>query len=305
MSGPLTRTLPGRPLAPYVGRLVRGTGDPTHRRVGDQFWRATWTPEGAALLCVQEGTETRAYAWGPGADWVLDGLPELLGLEDDAAGFEPRHPVLAEAWRTHPWLRVGRTRAVVEALVPAVIEQKVTGAEAFASYRRLVRRFGTPAPGPAGDEASVAYGLVCPPSPEVWARVASWDWLRAGVEQKRSRTAVLVARRGAALERTLGHDDPDRALQSLPGVGPWTSAEVRQRAHGDPDAWSDGDYHVPGMITRVLVGEALDNDAALEALEPYRGHRYRVQQLVMAVAPRAERHGARRSVPTHLPVRHP
>ena len=36
---------------------------------------------------------------------------------------------------------------VVQALVASIIEQKVTGKEAFAGYRRLVRRFGEPAPG--------------------------------------------------------------------------------------------------------------------------------------------------------------
>lgn len=301
--GPRVRRLPGRPLAPFLGRLVRGSGDPTHRRAPGQFWRATRTPEGPALLCCAEGRDVTAYAWGPGAEWVLDGLPALLGDEDDPGDFRPDHPALAEAWRRSPWLRVGRTRAVVEAMVPAVVEQKVTGAEAFRAQRLLVRRFGEPAPGPAGDPGSVAYGMVCPPTPEQWARVPSWEWLRAGVEQKRSQTAVLVARRAAAIERTLDAEpaDADRALRSLPGVGAWTSAEVRQRAHGDPDAWSEGDYHVPGMVTLVLLGEKLDNDAALEALEPYRGHRYRVQQLIGVVGARVERHGPRRSTPTHLP----
>lgn len=298
---PLTRTLPGRPLAPFLARLVRGAGDPTHRRLPGQFWRATRTPEGAALLCCAEGREVTAYAWGPGAAWVLDGLPALLGDDDDPGDFRPDHPALAEAWRRSPWLRVGRTRAVVEAMVPAVVEQKVTGAEAFRAQRLLIRRFGTPAPGPAQDPGSAAYGMICPPSAQEWARIPSWEWLKVGVEQKRSQVAVFAARRAAALERTLEADDPDRALRSLPGVGVWTSAEVRQRAHGDPDAWSEGDYHVPGLVTRVLLGEALDNDAALAALEPYRGHRYRVQQLIGVIGSPIERRGPRRSLPTHLP----
>ncbi|GAB3714138.1 DNA-3-methyladenine glycosylase family protein [Mariniluteicoccus flavus] len=297
----LTRTLPGRPLGPFLGRLVRGSGDPTHRRAPGQFWRATQSPDGPALLCVVEGREVEAYAWGPGAAYALETLPGLLGDDDDPGDFAPAHPLLAEAWRRHPWLRVGRTRAVVEAMVPAIVEQKVTGAEAFRAQRLLVRRFGTLAPGPAQDPGSVAYGMMCPPTAQGWARVPSWEWLKAGVEQKRSRVAVLVASRGPALERTLAAADPNAALQSIPGIGPWTSAEVRQRAHGDPDAWSDGDYHVPGHITHALVGEKLDNDAALEVLEPYRGHRYRVQQLVGLIGGGPERRGPRRSLPTHLP----
>lgn len=303
-SGPATprvRRLPGRPLGPFLFRLRRGPGDPTHRRVGSTWFRATLTPVGPALLRLDEGPETRAEAWGDGADWVLEHIPELLGDHDFPEEFLPRHALLREAVRRAPALRVGRTGAVWEAFAPAVIEQKVTGAEAFAGFRRLVRRYGSPAPGPARDPRSPAGGMVCPPSPEAWGRIPSWEWLKAGIEPARSRTIVAATRRAAALERTLGTPDADRRLQSLPGVGVWTSAEVRQRAQGDPDAWSDGDYHVPGIITFALVGEALDNDAAREILEPYRGHRYRVQQLVGQLGVRPERHGPRRTLPTHFP----
>src|SRR5215217_3789104 len=114
------------------------------------------------------------------------------------------------------------------------------------SWRLLVREFGEPAPGPTQDPSSIAYGMRLPPAPEVWRRVPSWRFLAAGVEQRRSRTLVNAAPRAAALERTLCGElrTANLALRSLPGVGPWTSAEVRQRAHGDPDAWSVGDYHV-------------------------------------------------------------
>ena len=113
----------------------------------------------------------------------------------------------------------------------------------------------------------------------------TWRFLAAGVEERRYRTLVHGAGRaaGAASGRwrwTVAA--ADRALRSLPGVGPWTSAEVRQRAHGDADAWSIGDYHVGKDITYALTGEALDDDACLEILEPYRGHRYRVQLLLIA-----------------------
>lgn len=297
-----SRCLPARPLEHFLGRLRRGAGDPTHRYRDGCWWRATHTPQGPALLAIRCTDQVRASAWGAGADWVLEQLPGLLGDTDDPQDFRPEHPLLAETWRRNPWLRVGRTELVVEALIPAVIEQKVTGAEAFRAQRLLLRRYGTPAPGPAQDPDSAAYQMRCPPTAETWARIPSWEWLRAGVEQKRSRTAVGAATRAAGLERTLTRPsaEADFALCSLPGIGPWTSAEVRQRAHGDPDAWSTGDYHVPGMITLALAGEVLDNDAAEELLEPYRGHRYRVQQLIGLAGPRQERRGPRRSLPTHL-----
>lgn len=290
-----------------VSRMRRGAGDPTHRRIAPgRWWRATRTPCGTALLgLVGEGSQVRARAYGDGAAWVLDQLPALLGAEDDASGFVPAHPVLRRVVRAQGIPVVGRTGLVLESLVPACIEQVVTGREAFAAFRMLVRRFGEPAPGPAGESSSTAHGLLVQPDAATWARVPSWQFLAAGVEGRRSRPLVLAATRAAALERTVTRagTEADRALQSLPGIGAWTSAEVRQRAHGDADAWSIGDYHVGGAITWALTGQKLDDDACLEVLEPYVGHRYRVQLLVERAGLMPPRRGPRKELPSHLPGR--
>jgi 3-methyladenine DNA glycosylase/8-oxoguanine DNA glycosylase len=112
--------------------------------------------------------------------------------------------------------------------------------------------------------------------------VPSWEWHRAGVDLSRSRAAVTAAAAAGRLER-LTEVPPDEAatrMRSLPGVGVWTAAEVAQRALGDPDAVSVGDYHVPSLVGWVLVGEPVDDDTMLELLEPYRGHRYRAVRMV-------------------------
>ena len=95
--------------------------------------------------------EVHAAAFGPGAAWALESVPALLGADDDPSGFEPRHPVLAEAHRRHQHWRFSRSGLVMEALVPAIIEQKVTGQEAFGGFRALVQRYGERAPGPGHD----------------------------------------------------------------------------------------------------------------------------------------------------------
>ena len=121
------------------------------------------------------------------------------------------------------------------------------------------------------------------PEPEVWARIPSWVWHRAGVGPDRSRTLVGATARAAALERTLElpRVEAERALRSLPGVGPWTVAEVRQRAYGDPDAVSVGDFHLAAQVVYALTGELGGDDARmLELLAPYAGHRYRVVRMV-------------------------
>ena len=292
------------PVASVLRQHRRGGGDPTYRVDGrGRVWRGIRTPEGPATLAVEarpgEG-DVLAEAWGPGAAWALEAVPSLLGADDDWTGFEPRHPVLAEAWRRHPHARLGRSGLVMEALVPAIIEQKVTGQEAFAGFRMLVHRFGERAPGPGAD-----LRLWVQPTPEVLRTIPSWEWLRLHVDPARSRTLVTVARVADAVERTatLAPEEAERRLRSLPGVGVWTSAEVRQRAFGDPDAVSFGDYHVAKDVGWALTGAPFDDDQLAEFLEPWRPHRGRVPTLVGMAGLRRPRHGARMAPRTHLPAK--
>ena len=285
-----------------VSILRRGAGDPTFRYDDDgSLWRGVRTPEGPATLRLrQPGDGTvHAAAWGDGADWVLDSVPVMLGAGDDASGFVAHHPVVAELHRRHANWRIARTGLVLEALVPAIIEQKVTGQEAFAGFRMLVHRFGERAPGPGADRR-----LWVQPSPAALRTIPSWDWLRMHIDPARSRAVVTAARVAASLERTVGlpGEEVDRRLRSLPGVGVWTSAEVRFRAHGDSDAVSFGDYHVAKNVGWALTGEALDDDGLAELLEPYRPHRYRVQRLVELAGAHRQRRGPRMAPRRHLPT---
>ena len=283
--------------------LRHGRGDPTYRLdPGGAHWRGVLTPVGPGTLRVTTDAATgsvSAQAWGPGAGWLLDALPRMLGADDDPAGFRPAHPVVQDLWRRHPHLRIGATGLVLESLVPAIIEQKVTGQEAFAAFRRLVQRYGDPAPGPSAD-----LRLLVQPGPERLRAVPSWEWLRLPVDGARSRPIQHAARLAAALERA-GRATPaefDRRIRSLPGIGVWTSAETRARALGDADAVSFGDYHVARDIGWALVGVELDDDGLAELLEPYAGHRLRVQRLVERAGLHRPRRGPRMAPRRHLPV---
>ena len=103
------------------------------------------------------------------------------------------------------------------------------------------------------------------PPPETWARIPSWEWHKAGVEGVRARTIVTAAAVAARLERILDLDpaEADRRLISIPGIGPWTSAEIRQRAMGDPDAVSVGDYHLPRAVGWTLARRITDDEGML------------------------------------------
>ncbi len=280
-----------------LGVHRRGGADPAFRVAADgSIWRTALTPEGPGTIRVTAArpapgtagpgpadrghavTVVRGTAWGPGASWLLRTLPAAVGADDDPAGFDPVHPVLSQLARRHQGLRIGRTGLVLEALVPAVLEQKVTGVEAHRAWRRLLLKYGLPAPGP------VPRGMrVCPP-PLTWRRIPSWEWHRAGVEAVRARTIIGACHVAGRLEEITAMIPAaaDRRLQSLPGVGPWTSAEIRQRACGDPDAISVGDLHLPGQVGWALAGRVVDDAGMLELLAPYRGHRHRAASLVVA-----------------------
>ena len=289
-------------MGQVLGILRRGAGDPTYRLDADgTIWRGIRTPEGPATLRLSSRPydgEVHAAAWGDGADWVLDAVPAMLGADDDPTGFDPSHPVLAEAWRRNPHWRLTRTGLVMEALVPAIIEQRVTGQEAFGGFRALVHRFGERAPGP-GVERSVWVQ----PTPEQIRMIPSWEWLRLHIDPARSKAVVRAAQVASSLERTVGlpADEVDRRLRTLPGIGVWTSAEVRFRAHGDADAVSFFDYHIAKDVGWALTGAPVD-DAVLETLlEPYRPHRHRVQRLVELAGHRRPRRGPRMAPRRHLP----
>lgn len=288
------------PVAAIWSTWRRGDGDPTYRvDEAGRHWRALHTPAGPATLRVLARPSTgtvEAAAWGEGAAWALEHLPALLGAEDDPAGFDPRHEVLARAWHVHRHWRVGRGGSVWQALLPAVIEQKVTGQEAFTAQRRLAQRFGTPAPGPGAD-----LGLRLQPTAAEVRRIPSWEWLRLPVDSARSSTLLRAARVASGLERTLTAPDADARLRTVPGLSTWTSAEIRQRAHGDPDAVSLGDHHVARSIGWALIGEQTDDDAVAALLEPYAGHRYRVQRLLELAGVRHPQHGPRMAPRSHLP----
>ncbi len=278
----------------------RGGGDPAYRvDSAGAVWRTSLTPDGPATLRVvsrqasaSPGSLVTGQAWGPGAGWLLARLPAQLGADDDRAGFAAQDPVVRELARRHDDLRVGRSGRLFEALVPAVLEQKVVGREAHRAWRYLLGKFGEPAPGPAPD-----FMRVCPP-PRVWARVPSWDWHRAGVEGVRARTIITAAEVAGRLEQTLelGTAEADRRLRSLPGIGMWTSAEIRQRASGDPDAVSVGDYNLPRAVGWTLAGRITDDAGMLELLAPYAGHRYRVTRLIELGGSHPPRRGPRMSV---------
>ncbi|MFE6223245.1 MULTISPECIES: DNA-3-methyladenine glycosylase [unclassified Streptomyces] len=275
----------GEPAVPpdlglVLGPLRRGPYDPTFRVTPDgSVWRASRTPQGPGTVRVRvSGGEVTADTWGPGAAWLDERLPALLGAEDDPAAFVPRHKLVLAVHRRRPGLRLTRTGLVLESLIPSVLEQKVTTTEAYGSWRTLVRRYGEPAPGPVPD------GLYVMPDARTWARIPSWEWHRANVDGKRAATVVRAAQVAPRLEEAALMEPAEarRRLELIPGIGPWTSAETVQRSNGAPDEVTTGDLHLPGIVGWALAGDRTADDAAmLELLAPYAGQRHRAARLIL------------------------
>ncbi|WP_024877774.1 DNA-3-methyladenine glycosylase family protein [Saccharomonospora piscinae] len=285
--------------------LRRGRGDPCLRHDdGGRTWLAANTAEGAGTLVfrvVPRDGSVEARAWGGGARSLLDGLPALLGDADGgadgadsaaSAAFVAHHDAVARARRRNPLLRLTACGRVWDVLVPAVLEQKVTSTEARRSWRELCRWFGEPAPGPA---VAASAGLRVPPTPSAVRSLTEWQWHRVGVDLRRRTTLVAAARVAHRLEDavTLGGERGRALLRTVPGIGVWTAAEIAQRAWGDPDAVSFGDFHVPSLVGYALEGRPLDDEGMARVLAPYAPQRQRVVRYLEAAGHTRPRFGPR------------
>jgi 3-methyladenine DNA glycosylase/8-oxoguanine DNA glycosylase len=263
-------------LARTLGPLRRGPYDPTCRTEAGSWWRATRTPGGPATLRLRarsDGT-IEVAAWGPGATHAIEAAPALCGLRDDPAAFQA-DGLVGELHRLNPGLRLCRTGAIFEALAPYVVEQRVSGLEAYRSWRRLVKGLSDQAPGPAD--------LWLPPDPKRIAAEPYTAFHDFEIEAGRANTIRRAAARATGLERFAERTPAEatRALLSLPGIGIWTAAMVTAVALGDVDAVPIGDYGIPGMVGHVLADERDADDARmLELLEPFRPQRGRAIRLI-------------------------
>ncbi|MCL2595461.1 MAG: DNA-3-methyladenine glycosylase 2 family protein [Promicromonosporaceae bacterium] len=290
-----------RPLQAWrtLSQVRHGPKDPTFRWLSNaEVWRTSLLSSGPVTQQILQDGPNAAIVnlWGEGAAEAAETIPTLLGEYDDATGFTPPERV-RETARRAAGMRMPRTGRVLESLIPAILEQRVQADAAHLSWRRLVKKFGTPAPGPTPT------GLMVFPSPQVWAAIPSWEWHLADVDAARARTAVACARLATRLETaaTLSSPEAQALLQKVPGIGPWTSAEVVQNVHGDADAVSLGDYNLPNVVGWVLARERTDEAGMLRLLAPYAPHRYRLIRVIRSheATHESSRRGARMPLEDH------
>jgi 3-methyladenine DNA glycosylase/8-oxoguanine DNA glycosylase len=200
----------------------------------------------------------------------------IAGVDDDPTDFlrsVARHPVLGKLVKRGADPRMTRTPTVFEAFVFSVLGQLVTSWEAREAYVRL---------GWLAGERIEGTKLKTAPTPAGLRSVPMWKLHAVGVGSRRAATLRGGALRGDAIERLKGVDPAVAVekLQSLRGVGPWTANGVARSALGWSDAVPVGDLHAKTFVTLALSGEAGDDAAMVEVLEPFRPHRARVVQLL-------------------------
>ncbi|WP_411731953.1 DNA-3-methyladenine glycosylase family protein [Paeniglutamicibacter sp.] len=303
-----------KPHGPYslrqsLGILQRGAGDPATRVRETGAWLCFHTPAGPVTLLATRSlgvdAEVLLKAWGPGSAHAVERGLHLLGAYDDWSTFDaPKtrdllHPTVARSRKSNPGLRLPSTGRIFDALLPAILEQKVTVIEANFAWRYLCLAVGELPPGPAPS------GMRLPPTPAAVRSLQPWQWHQARVDSKRSATALRAASAANALERwalldlgakrenVMGAGTLAAALESLPGVGPWSIAEVLQRTHGAADHVSVGDYHLAAFAGQVLTGRRVDDAGMLDLLAPFSGHRQRVVRLIGLSGQRKQAFGPR------------
>ena len=229
-------------------------------------------PATVRAVALADGT-IQVEAWGAGAAYAIEAAPGLCGLLDDPSGFEA-DGLVGELHRLNPGLRICRTGAIFEALAPYVLEQRVSGLEAYRSWRRLVRGMSERAPGPIE--------LWLPPDPKRIAAEPYTAFHDYEIEAGSANTLRRAAARATGLERFApltrrGHARADLASghRGLDG-GDGDGGRARRRRRRPV-----GDYGIPGMVGHVLANERDADDARmLELLEPFTPQRGRAIRLI-------------------------
>ena len=281
--------------------LRNGAYDPTTRVVVGQntnghaqrIERATLTPDGPGTISisVHHDGQLTTHTWGAGGAWLSARAHRLAARAMPTQPVAAEHPAVDRAQHTLGLLHLPASDTPYHELLPAILGQRITAAQASAQWRGLCARFGEPAPGPLG--------LQLPPHPERLLRIASWEFHHLGIEAQRAKALRTAARHAVFIDRTrdVGGCDARARLMQLPGIGVWTAAVAVGVSHGDPDALPIGDFHVKNTVAWALLGQPRgSDDEMLATLAPYAGQRWQVVRMLELCGSSAPRFAPKRRI---------
>ena len=197
-------------------------------------------------------------------------LRRLFDLEANPTVIDPflrRQPELRAHLRRQLGLRVPGTLSGFELALRAVLGQQISVKAATTIFGRFVEVFGGSVETTEPDVNRVA------PSAGDVASASLQQLIDRGLNRRRAESVHALAR--AVADGQVRLDPPvdagatRRALQELPGIGPWTAEYVAMRALGDPDAFPHSDL---GLLQALQLQKPAALLARAEAWRPWRAY---------------------------------
>jgi AraC family transcriptional regulator, regulatory protein of adaptative response / DNA-3-methyladenine glycosylase II len=164
-------------------------------------------------------------------------------------------------------LRVPGTLSGFELALRAVLGQQITVKAATTVFGRFVDTFGAQVETPFA-----GINRVAPTAADI-ANATLEQLIARGLTSKRAATIGALAR--AVADKQIILDPPvdflaaREALQSLPGIGPWTAEYIAMRALGDPDAFPHSDL---GLMHALKIDKPARLLALAEKWRPWRSY---------------------------------
>lgn len=244
------------------------------------------TPDGPTTVQATRHEQTLTIqCFGNGRHWVQPRLAALFGLLDQPQEFRP-NGIVESLIRELPGVHLPTLPVLFHRLVQIVLQQLVSWNDALSGWCQMTRRFGSDAPGPSS--------LRLAPSAKLIKQLGYYDIVQCGVLPRQARLILRLAHEAKRIER-LAEENPEslsKYLLTIPGVGDWTVQYLLGASCGVADAVMTGDYGLPHTVAWFLSGEERSNDEEmLQLLEPYRGHRFRVINLLWQSGITAPRRG--------------
>lgn len=164
---------------------------------------------------------------------LVDLAHRVLDTRTDPAAYAHvlnRDLELSPLLTAHSGLRVPGAWDFFEMGVRAILGQQISVAAAHTLAGRVAARFGTPIETP-WPEVSLLW-----PEAATLAEANPEQLCALGLTRKRAETVVAFAH--------YVQQGSSQALETLPGIGPWTASYLDLRAGGNPDAFPAGDLGI-------------------------------------------------------------
>ncbi len=251
-----------------------GPYDPTASLTATRLRKAFFAENGPCVVEMSQAVNgATIVVQGTDNEQVRDILVRGLSRDDGYHSFSPKHPLVGKMHRQLPGLRLFPVPWIFDVACAVVLQQRIRFVDAAKSWRLISNKYGEITP----------TGLIAFPPARVVASMETWRFEELGVDGKRTKTLILMARelKRHPITADMAPAAARAILQRIPGVGPWTIDTILGYGLGDSDALPLGDLYLPHVVAYGLTGATRGSDEGMvQLLEPFRGQRFRVVRLL-------------------------